>query len=53
MKVPIYNIRGTIVKVLEDQESQKAAKADIAKANKAEASQDKPKDIKDLLNEDT
>jgi hypothetical protein len=50
MKVPIYNIRGTVVKVIETDDSKESAKADI---EKAEASEKKPKDIKDLLNEDT
>lgn len=50
MKVPIYNIRGSVVKVIETDEVKKSAEADI---QKAEASDKEPKDIKDLLNEDT
>lgn len=46
MKVPIYNIRGTVVRVVEHEESAKSAHDEI---KKAEASQEKPKDIKDLL----
>jgi hypothetical protein len=50
MKVPIYNIRGSVIKVIDSDEVKKSAEADI---EKAEASDKKPKDIKDLLNEDT
>lgn len=53
MKVPIYNIRGSVVKVIDSDEVKKSAEADIEKAEKTEACNKKTKDIKDLLNEDT